>query len=233
METMTAKRPKVLCNMAPSLDGKTAPAPAAHPGLTGHKGHTVGPFVMSRGREDAQRMHALRARADAVVVGASNLSADDPDLMPSPLRVVVTRSGQRIRPDAKIFDSSLGGEAVVAHAASMPAATRASLGARATLVELGEDKVDVARLLDWLASERGCRVVLCEGGGVLNADFFAARAIDELHLTLVPRVLGGQSAPTIVSGDGFDPDEVPDARLAQVDRVGDELFLVYEFDWDC
>lgn len=222
METMTRKRPKVLCNMAPSLDGKSAPA---------QRVHRVGPFVMSRGREDAKRMRALRARADAVVVGAANVSADDPDLMPCPLRVVVTRSGERIRPDSKMFAPALGGEAIVAHAASMPAATRATLGARATLVELGEDKVDIPRLLDWLASERGCHVVVCEGGGVLNADFFAARAIDELYLTLVPRVLGGQSAPTIVAGDGFAPDELPDARLMQVDRVGDELFLVYAFDW--
>ena len=91
--------------------------------------------------------------------------------------------------------------------------------------------VDISRLLEWLASERGCRVALCEGGGVLNARFLAARAIDELYLTLVPRVLGGAGGPTIVAGDGFAPGTLPDARLAQVDRVGDELFLVYAFDW--
>ena len=113
----------------------------------------------------------------------------------------------------------------------MPASKRGELEARATLVELGERDVDVARLLEWLASERGCRVVLCEGGGVLNARFLAARALDELYLTVVPRVLGGARAPTIVAGDGFEPGDVPDARLAQVDRVGDELFLVYAFDW--
>ena len=45
--------------MAPSLDGKIAPT------------HRVGPFVMSRGTEDAKRMHALRARADAVIIGAA------------------------------------------------------------------------------------------------------------------------------------------------------------------
>ena len=216
---MTSMRPKVLCNMAPSLDGKIAPA------------HTVGPFVMSRGTEDHKRMRALRGRADAVIIGASNLRADDPDLMPSPLRVVVTREGERVGSSARMFDPTLGGEAIVAHAASMPASKRGELAERATLVELGERDVEISKLLDWLASERGCRVVLCEGGGVLNARFLAARAIDELHLTVVPRVLGGSRAPTIVAGDGFEPGAVPDAKLAQVDRVGDELFLVYAFDW--
>lgn len=216
---MRATRPKVLCNMAPSLDGKIAPA------------HRVGSFVMSRGTEDAKRMRALRGTADAVIIGAGNLSADDPDLMPSRLRVVVTRTGERIRPGAKMFDARLGGEAVIAHAAGMSASARLALQERATLVQLGDDEVDVSRLLEWLANERGCHVVLSEGGGVLNARFFAARAIDELYLTIVPRVLGGSNAPTVVSGKGFDDGALPDAQLTRVDRVGDELFLVYAFDW--
>lgn len=176
-------------------------------------------------------MRELRASADAVLVGATNLRADDPDLMPSRLRVVVTRSGQQVLPTAKIFDPALGGEAVVAHASTMPEAKLASLRAKAVLVELGSADVDLSRLLRWLASERGCRTVLCEGGGALVAGLFAARAIDELRLTLVPRVLGGSSAPTIVDGNGFEPDEMPDGRLVDVERIGDELFLRYEFAW--
>jgi riboflavin-specific deaminase-like protein len=217
---MKLSRPRVLVNMAPSLDGKIAPA------------RRRGPFRMSRGTEDGERMRALRARADAVVIGATNLAVDDPDLMPSSLRVVVTRSGDRVTPSAKLMNPELGGEAVVAHAATMTATTREALRARATLVELGASTVDVSRLLGWLAHERGCRVVLCEGGGVLNAQLFAARAVDELHMTLVPRILGGASAPTMVAGEGFDADALPDARLARVERAGDsdDLFLVYTFD---
>ena len=213
-------RPRVLCNMAPSLDGKIAAA------------HKRAPFVMSREKEDPRRMRALRARTDAVIVGATNLEVDDPDLMPSPLRVVVTRAGERVKPTAKMFDPTLGGEAIVAHAATMPEGTRAALRARATLVELGTSEVDVSRLLEWLARERGCKVVLCEGGGVLNASLLSARAIDEVFLTIVPRVLGGANAPTVVEGDGFAPDALPDARLTHVERVGDELFLTYAFDWE-
>jgi riboflavin-specific deaminase-like protein len=205
--------------MAPSLDGKIAPA------------HKRAPFTMSRGPEDPKRMHALRARADAVIIGATNLEADDPDLMPSPLRVVVTRAGERVNPAAKMFDPALGGEGVVAHAATMPADRRAALGPHATLVELGASEVDVVELLEWLARERGCKVVLCEGGGVLNANLLAARAVDEMFLTIVPRVLGGSNAPTVVAGDGFAPDALPDARLTHVEQIGDELFLTYAFDW--
>jgi riboflavin-specific deaminase-like protein len=203
--------------MAPSIDGKIAPA------------RKSAPFVMSRHSEDHRRMLALRARTDAVLIGASNLRADDPDLMPSRLRVVVTRAGDGIEPNAKMFGAALGGEAVVAHAAMMTEARRAQLRSCATLVELGDAEVEVPRLLEWLARERRCEVVLCEGGGILNARLFGAGAIDELYMTVVPRILGGKSAPTIVEGEGFEPNAIPDARLASVERVGDELFLVYAF----
>ncbi|HEY8040648.1 MAG TPA: dihydrofolate reductase family protein [Polyangiaceae bacterium] len=219
MVPATASRPRVLVNMAPSLDGKIAPA----------RKHA--PFVMSRHEEDHRRMTALRARADAVVIGATNLRADDPDLMPSALRVVVTRTGAQVSPTARMFSPELGGEAVVAHASTMPEARRAVLRPIATLVALGVSEVEPLRLLEWLARERGCKVVLCEGGGVLNARFFEARAVDELYLTIVPRVLGGAVAPTVVAGEGFEPDALPDARLISVERIGDELFVVYGFDW--
>jgi riboflavin biosynthesis pyrimidine reductase len=84
-------------------------------------------------------------------------------------------------------------------------------------------------LLAWMRDTLGARTVLCEGGGVLVAELFAARAVDELYLTIVPRILGGLTAPTLVAGAGFDPDQIPDAKLASLERVGDELFLRYEF----
>jgi riboflavin-specific deaminase-like protein len=212
-------RPRVLCNMAPSIDGKIAPA------------RKRAPFVMSRHPEDPKLMHALRLRTDAVIIGATNLRTDDPDLMPSPLRVVVTKTGNGLEPSAKMFDRSAGGEAMIAHASTMPENLRASLRAHATLVELGSSRVEVLELLEWLAAKRGCKVVLCEGGGVLVSHFFAARAIDELYVTIVPRVLGGSTAPTLVEGDGFEPGDIPDGHIVSVERVGDELFVVYGFDW--
>ena len=84
-------------------------------------------------------------------------------------------------------------------------------------------------LLTWLAG-RGMRTLLCEGGGALVAQLFAARAVDALYLTLVPRVLGGAHAPTLADGPGFAPD-IPDPTLASLERVGDELYLRYECAW--
>jgi hypothetical protein len=72
----------------------------------------------------------------------------------------------------------------------------------------------------------GFLIILCAA-----IHLFAARAIDTVHLTLVPRILGGAEAPTMVGGRGLAADEVPDSRLAIVERVGDELYLQYELTW--
>ena len=226
-------RPRILVNFAVSLDGKINPAP----------GKRKGAFAMSRGKEDYRRMRVLRAEADAILIGAANLRIDDPGLTlapeererrraagrPDPARVVVTTRGEGIKTDAKIFDRSIGGPAHVIHAAIMPAETRAALAGVAQLVELGTKAVPIDALLAWLRDGLGARTVVCEGGGILVADLFAARAVDELYLTVVPRILGGAAAPTLVAGAGFDPDEIPDAKLASLERVGDELYLRYEF----
>jgi 2,5-diamino-6-(ribosylamino)-4(3H)-pyrimidinone 5'-phosphate reductase len=229
------ERPRVLVNFATSVDGKITLVPRLRDR----------PFTMSRGKRDHERMRELRAMADAILIGASNLRADDPDLALSteerqrrqkngerlPYRMVVTRRGEGVTPDRKMFDPTRGGPSIVAHAQTMPAPARAALGPVARLVEFGVRDVDVADLLAWSARELGVRTLLCEGGGVICADLFRARAVDELYVTLVPRILGGADAPTLVEGPGFLPDEIPDATLGAVDRVGDELYLRYDFRW--
>jgi len=228
-------RPRVLVNFATSIDGKINPAP----------GLRQGKFMMSRAREDFRRMVSLRATADAILIGASNLRADNPDLaipgdererlraagIPEPLRIVMTSTGAGITPDMRMFDPARGGQAIVVHAAAMPALERQRLGAVAELAELGGERVAVQDLLAWLTA-RGVQTLLCEGGGNLCAQLFAARAVDQLYLTVVPRVLGGARAPTLADGPGFAVDEIPDPKLAALERVGDELYLRYEFSWD-
>ena len=235
MDPLPVDRPHILINFAASLDGKINPAPARRQGL----------FAMSRGKEDWRRMRVLRATADAILIGASNLRVDDPGLtldpeersrrrqagQPLPARIVVTTAGAGIRPDAKLFDPSTGGPAFVIHTAAMPAEQRRALGEVAQLVELGESSVPTETLLRWMARDLGAGRVVCEGGAVLVAHLFEARAVDELYLTIVPRILGGTLAPTMVAGSGFDPDRIPDGKLTSLERVGDEIYLRYDFTW--
>src|SRR5262245_18271981 len=140
MATMggVTSRPRVLLKFAVSLDGKINPAPL--------KRH--GALVMSRGNEHSRPIRVLRAEADASLIGAANLRADDPGLTlapedrerrraegrAEPARIVVTTRGEGIRTDAKIFDRSSGGPAYVVHPSIMPAAARETLAGVAQLV---------------------------------------------------------------------------------------------------
>ncbi len=232
---MVSSRPRVMMNYAMSLDGKIAPAPSRRRGF----------FAMSPYPEDHLRMRGLRDAVDAIVIGAGNLRVDDPDLalLPEaraarkaqgrqdPLRVVLTRGGTGLSPRQKVFDPRLGGETIVVHPRSMPESAKQGLTAAATWVALGDTSVEVSDLLQWLASQRAVTTVLSEGGGALNAEFFAARAVDQVYLTLCPRVLGGDGAPTAVDGAGLPVDLVRQATLGSVEQVGDELFLRYDLVW--
>ncbi len=229
-----AERPRVLINMAVALDGKTSPVRARR----------SGPLALSRGTEDPRRMRAIRARADAIVIGASNLRDDDPDLaldgaeraergqrgVAEPLRVVVTTRGAGLSARQRFFQPELGGPSIVAHALPLGRELTAELEPHAELVAFAPPRVAIGDLLELLA-QRGVRTLLCEGGSDLNAHFFEARAVDELFLTLVPRVFGGRDAPGVIGGSGFAEGAVPDGRLLSSERVGDELFLHYAFEW--
>jgi riboflavin biosynthesis pyrimidine reductase len=71
------------------------------------------------------------------------------------------------------------------------------------------------------------RSILCEGGPTLNSFLFAAGVVDELFLTLSPKLLSGASALTIVAGRELV--EPADARLVSVAEAENELFTRWRF----
>lgn len=230
MTVPLSARPRVLLNCATSLDGRLNPSPSLR----------KGDFMMSRHAEDPKRMKELRGGVDAILIGANNLRLDDPDLaipeaehasrraagQAEPLRIVITRHGAGLGRFMKMFDPALGGEAIVAHSGELTDEARVQLSPVATLVHK-----DLPELLRWLKEERRVKTLLSEGGGILNGALFSERAVDEMVLTLCPRILGGDDAPTLVAGPGFAPDEIPDATLSSVEHLGDELFLRYQLSW--
>ncbi len=233
-EPRSGLRPRVLINMAMSLDGKAGPVHALRPE----------PFRMSRGSRDPARMRELRASVDAVVAGASNLRDDNPGLglapeerarrrslgLSEPLRVVVTSHGRGLLPSLRVFQQELGGPCLLMHAGALDPALDTQLGPHVERVGFGGERIPIPALLERL-SRRGCQRILLEGGGELNAQFLAARAVDELYLTVVPRIFGGVSTPLVIAGDGWMDGQIPDARLVSCEPMESELFLHYHFAW--
>ena len=87
----------------------------------------------------------------------------------------------------------------------MPApAGSSSCGPLADVVKIcGRKEINFRAALRWLRKQWGVKRLLCEGGGELNDALFRAGLVDELHLTICPKIFGGRRAPTIADGRGF------------------------------
>ena len=93
------------------------------------------------------------------------------------------------------------------------------IGEQVTYERVGDD---LPLLMARLRSEYGVRSVLCEGGPTLNSFLLAADLVDELFLTLHPKLLGGAAALTIVAGrELVEPAELELVSLAE---GGGELY---------
>ena len=229
LKTRNAELPFIRVNMAMSADGKIATANRA-----------VSTFSSPR---DHEQLYELRATADAVMSGARTVDLNDYTLGPGAerfrklrrrrglaehhLRIVVSGSGS-LDPNAAIFRHRFS-PIIVLTSGQAPESALNKLRAVADEVKVvGSDEVDFLAALGWLRSEWNVKHLLCEGGGELNDALFRAGLVDELHLTICPRVIGGRKAPTIADGHGFA--RLGDAfqlQLTSTKRVGDELFCVF------
>ncbi len=191
------------------------------------------------GAADLAQVNEIRARCDAILVGAGTIRADNPSLTlksqalreariargagPDPVRVTLTTSGH-LDPAARFFTS---GEAprIVYAASPALAAVKEKLEDRAEVVDAG-DPVDLAGLLADLAS-RGIGQLMVEGGRSVLTRFLTANLADELRLAIAPFFVGDSRAPRFVSEGRFPWDAGHRARLVEVSQIGDDAVLTY------
>ncbi len=201
----------VLGRIAQSLDGRIATPSGAS--------RWIG------GAEDLDHTHRLRASADAVLVGAATVAADDPRLTtrrvagPSPVRVVLDPR-RRLGTGFHVFQD--GGPTLLCAAADGIAGDAHHGKAVVLAVPCRGGVFDLHALRDQLAL-RGLRRILVEGGGVTLSRFLAAGLLDRLHVTLAPLLLG-DGIPAFALPPAATPAEAQ--RLAwTVHPLGGDLLL--------
>lgn len=207
------KRPYVALNMVMTLDGKTlvdVPGASAQ-GLGSETDHVL--------------MRRLEAAADAIIVGARTLRPGNVVCAREKWRAVVTRSGDL--PMDNRFFTDAPDRAIVFAPASLPSAARHALDPRVSICLVGEDAVDVVEALRLLRVEFGVRHLMLEGGAQLNDAFLRAGLVDEVFLTLAPKIKGGTGLPTVVDGDGLPGREYISLEPLSVYRSDGELYLRY------
>lgn len=194
---------------------------------------------------DFDRVDAVRASCDAILVGAATVRNDNPRLLvrsparavqrvsdgtsASPMKVTITRSGE-LDPIADFFATG-DVEKIVYCPRELVRATRQRLGAVATVVDVGSS-VDVGGCVD-IASvsadlfDRGVRRLMVEGGGTTLTQFLTADLVDELQLVVAPVFVGGAGARRFVGDGRFPWTADRRAPLAEVRQIGDVVLLRY------
>ena len=200
-EEAPQERPLVGMNFVATVDGRATIA-----GRSGPIGSDA----------DTAMLVGLRKRFEAVMIGAGTMRVERYGPM-KPLLVLI--SGRLDLPwDAPLFTEE-GGEALIFTASEAePPETPATLE-----VVRHEGAVNLGEALRYLRRERGIRALLSEGGPHLHAQMQADGLVDDLFLTIAPKLSGGE-APRIVEGPLPD---VAGLELAWLLEEDGELFARY------
>jgi riboflavin-specific deaminase-like protein len=207
---LPAGRRLVVAHLGQSLDGRIATMAGASRWVTGEA--------------DLTHTHRMRALADAIVVGASTVQHDDPQLTvrrcagEHPLRVVIDGE-RRLGGDYRLFQDGAAPTLVLAYADRLQSGER--LG-QAALMGLPRrpDGMAPRDIIAALAAQ-GRHSLFIEGGGITISRFLVAGALDRLQITVAPVILGS-GKPSLTLPEIVEPHQGLRPRLRRF-RLGEDM----------
>ena len=216
---MANSKPKVTLSAAITLDGKI-----------GQKNKQI---ILSS-KADTIRVHKLRSKSDAILVGKNTVQQDDPLLTvryakgKNPTRIILDSHGT-IKNDSKIIKTC---KRVPTMIVVSELVSKSNLNRLQKLpidvIVCGKTQVNITKLLSIL-SKKGIKTVLLEGGGILNRSFLKKNLIDEMVIALTPYVLGSENTVSLFEGISFPSLKMKlPLKLKNVQKSGNEIILNYK-----
>ncbi len=217
---VTLNRPFVYLKLAMSLDGRIATRTRHSQWITSE--------------ESRRKVHRLRDKVSAIMVGVGTILADNPLLTTrlsrgngrDPVRIVAD-SNLRTPKDAAIFNPLSTAQVIIATSKNPPEANEKSLTNRgASVIKTeSEGKVNLKDLLNKLYGF-GITSLLIEGGSGLAWGAFQERIVDRCYFFYAPLIIGGDSAPTGIGGLGVERlEEAPRIVDVKSYRIGADILL--------
>lgn len=215
---MEKSRPYVILSAAVSVDGKIS--------------STSGDSKLSS-KKDLIRLHKLRSKVDAIVIGKNTVIIDDPSLTvryvkgKSPIRIILDSNGT-ISSKSKIIQTSEKIPTIIAVSKNISRNNLHKLKKfPVTIIQTGKNLVSVRSLLKQLV-KKNITTLLVEGGGTLNWEFIKDGLFDEIIITITPYIVGGNNSVSFVEGKGFRKiTDSPKLQLKSVTRLKTDLVLHY------
>ena len=210
--------PYVILSAAISIDGKIST--------------NIGDSKLSS-KSDSIRLHKLRSKVDAILIGKNTLLQDDPLLTvrytkgKNPIRIILDSTGS-IPTNSRIIKTSNDVQTIIA--VSKKINKKNLLRLQKLPVEVimaGENSINLKLLLKKLSSKK-IKTILVEGGGTVNWEFIKNNLFNELIITLSPFLIGGTDAISFVEGKGFAKiSNSPNLKLKSIKRLKSYLVLNY------
>ena len=203
-----ADRPYTYINMVTTIDGKI---------LSGNRSD----HVLDLGSKlDHQVLRKIEGSGDAVLIGAQTLRSSPEAWIPSAkIRIVVSKSGDL--PFGHGFFK--GGETYVI----APFSSNLKLPDGVHAIYCGEDSVDFKAVFEQLRNDLGVERLAVLGGSEINGQLLHLNLVDELFLTLAPKVKLGRDVPTYAGGEALLQDSLQQYNLVEHQAVGNEIFVRY------
>jgi len=213
-------KPKITLSAAITLDGKI-----------GQKNKHI---VLSS-KTDKIRVHKLRSKSDAILVGKNTVEQDDPLLTvryakgKNPIRIILDSHGT-IKNNSRIIKTCKRVPTIIvtSEIISKPNLNRLQK-LPIDVIICGKNQVNLTKLLSVL-SKKGIKTILLEGGGTLNRSFLKKNLIDEMIIALTPYVLGSKNTVSLFEGLSFPSLKIKfPLKLKNVQKNGNEIILNYKF----
>ena len=217
---MVNSKLKITLSAAITLDGKI-----------GQKNKHI---VLSS-KSDKIRVHKLRSKSDAILVGKNTVQQDDPLLTvrytkgKNPIRIILDSRGT-IKNSSRIIKTCKHVPTIIVVS---ELTSKSNLNRLRKLsidvIVCGKTQVNITKLIPIL-SKKGIKTILLEGGGTLNRSFLKKNLIDEMIIALTPYVLGSENTVSLFEGISFTSLKMKSPlKLKNVQKSGNEIILNYKF----
>ena len=201
--------------------------------LDGKIGQRNNKVVLSS-KSDKIRVHKLRSKFDAILVGKNTVEQDDPLLTvrhakgKNPIRIILDSHGT-IKNTSKIIKTAKNIPTIIVTSQLVSKRNFSRLkNLPLDVIVCGKNQVDVRKLVPILC-KKGIKKILVEGGGTLNLSFLKNNLINEIIITITPFVLGSENSINLFEGILKPTKNLSSFKLKKVQKNTNEIVLNYKF----